>query len=101
MFDVCNILGKGTFGKVMKVQFKDEYIKFKKDKDKFYAMKVVKKSILKEISSTENAMTEKNILKDARFPFIVELRYSFQDDNALYYLMEHVPGGELFKLLQK
>lgn len=100
-FNVCGVLGKGTFGKVLKAEFKDEKNKHKKDKDKFYAMKIVKKSVLKEISSKENAMTEKNILKEAHFPFIVKLQYSFQDTEALYYIIEYVPGGELFKLLQK
>ena len=84
-------LGKGTFGKVAQVN--------KKDNKKFYALKILKKKDFNVLSTKENAITEKNILKDSYHPFIVRLRYSFQDHDALYYCMDYVPGGELFKYL--
>ena len=101
-FEMLNVLGMGTFGKVMKVQFKDPARRTSKDPMKnFMAMKVVKKKLLSQISNAENAMVEKTILKDSKHPFICKLRYSFQDNVAQYYMMEYVPGGELFKMLQK
>jgi len=34
-------------------------------------------------------------------PFIVKLRYAFQDETSLYYCIDYVPGGELFTYLKK
>lgn len=98
-FETIRLLGHGTFGKVYLVQFRDPSRRSKDPKKAIMAMKIVKKKELQEISNIEKAMAEKNILKDAKHPFIIKLRYSFQDDIALYYLMEYAPGGELFKLL--
>lgn len=44
-------------------------------------------------------MTEREILKKADCPFIVRMRYSFQDEYNLYYCLDYIPGGELFTYL--
>jgi protein-serine/threonine kinase len=45
--------------------------------------------------------TEKEILTSARTPWVVNLRYSFQDDFFLYLVMDFLPGGDLMSLLMK
>jgi serine/threonine protein kinase len=85
-------LGNGSYGKVALVQ--------KKDNKKIYAMKVLRKSDLNVNSTLDNILTEKNILMRTESPFIVKLRYSFQDESCLYFCIDYVPGGELFKYLK-
>jgi serine/threonine kinase 38 len=43
--------------------------------------------------------TEREILTSAKIPWIVNLRYSFQDENFLYLVMDYLPGGDLMSLL--
>jgi serine/threonine protein kinase len=38
-------------------------------------------------------------MADLRHPFLVSLSYAFQSEKKLYYVMEYVPGGELFTRL--
>ena len=85
-------IGNGSYGKVALVA--------KKNNDKLYAMKVLRKSDLNVNSTLDNILTEKNVLMKSESPFIVKLRYSFQDDTYLYFCIDYVPGGELFKYLK-
>mgnify|MGYP000956826481 FL=1 len=43
--------------------------------------------------------TEREILTSAKIPWIVNLKYSFQDENYLYLVMDYLPGGDLMSLL--
>jgi len=53
-FDLLNVIGKGSFGKVLQVR--------KKDNGKVYAMKVLNKKNILENNELEHTRTEKNIL---------------------------------------
>ena len=44
---------------------------------------------------------EKEVLAIASNPWIVELKFSFQDEKFLYLVMEYLPGGDLMTLLMK
>ena len=44
---------------------------------------------------------EKDILASASNPWIVELKFSFQDEKYLYLVMEYLPGGDFMTLLMK
>jgi serine/threonine protein kinase len=44
---------------------------------------------------------ERNILAQSKQSWIVDLKYSFQDDDYLYLVMEYLPGGDLMTLLIK
>ena len=46
-------------------------------------------------------MTERKILEKISHPFIVKLRYSFQNEKNLYFVLDYCPGGELFFYLSK
>ena len=46
-------------------------------------------------------MTEREVLLRSNNPFIVKLRYSFQDEMCLYYCIDYVPGGELFSYMKR
>ena len=45
--------------------------------------------------------TEREILTTANIPWIVNLKYSFQDEIYLYLVMDFLPGGDLMSLLMK
>ena len=70
-FQIIEILGQGTFGKVFKVKSKDE-----PDSDEF-AMKVLKKAFLVKNNHLRYAITEANILKLSNHPFVIKLHFSF------------------------
>ena len=86
-FDILELIGSGTFGKVYKV-------KSLIDK-KVYAMKVLNKNFLINNNQLKYAISECNILKQANFPFIINLHYSFQTNENLYMILDYCPGGDL------
>jgi serine/threonine protein kinase len=92
-FRVDKVLGKGTFGKVMLVR--------KKDTNAVYAMKVIKKGLIKEYDHIDHTKTERTILGELEHPFLVKLRYAFQSKTKLYMVMDFINGGELFFHLKK
>ena len=78
-FELLKVLGKGSFGKVMLAQ--------KKDDGKIYAIKILKKEVIIERNELEHLMTEKNVLSLVQHPFLVHLMYAFQDQENLYFVM--------------
>jgi len=68
-FEIIELLGQGTFGKVFKVK--------KVGTDKIYAMKVLKKSVLVKNKHLKYAITECNVLKRADHPYIIKMHFSF------------------------
>lgn len=92
-FELQDTLGTGTFGRVYLSKFQPS--------SKYYAMKVLKKSEVVRLKQVEHLLSEKQILSSVRFPFIVDLFCTFQDDSNLYMLLEYVVGGELFTHLRR
>ena len=66
----------------------------KKSSGEFFAMKIIKKKdfVINRIT-IENAMVEREVLMKSRHPFIVKLKYSFQDQVSIYFVMDYVAGG--------
>eukprot|EP01133_Synstelium_polycarpum_P008377 gene8377-9846_t len=91
-FDLLNVIGKGSFGKVLQVR--------KKDTGMIYAMKVLNKKNIVERKEIDHTRAEKNILQKLVHPFLINLNYSFQSDDKLYFIMDYINGGELFYHLQ-
>jgi len=73
----------------------------KKDTGKIYAMKVLDKKHILENNEVEHTLAEKNILQQIRHPFLMNLHYSFQTDDKLYFILDYVNGGEMFFHLQR
>jgi len=86
-FKILETLGSGTYAKVYKVQ--------KKVTREIYAMKCLVKENLMFKKEMQSALTERNILKAALHPFIVQLHYAFQSEKYLFFVMDFLPGGEL------
>ncbi len=92
-FDLLKVIGKGSFGKVMQVR--------KKDTNRIYAMKIIKKAYIIERDEVSHTLAERNVLARLKHPFIVSLKYSFQSAEKLYLVLAFVNGGELFFHLQQ
>jgi len=80
-------LGSGTFGKVFKVKLKTN--------GNIYAMKIINKKYLIRNQQLRYAVTECNVLKQAKHPFIITLHYAFQTPDHLYMILDYCPGGDL------
>ena len=92
-FEIKKMIGKGTFGKVYLVQCR-------KNKQ-FYAMKCIRKDIIIENEQFENIKLEKDILFNIDHPFIVGMEFVYQNEFRIYFLMNFIKGGELFRHLVK
>ena len=46
-------------------------------------------------------MAERRILQEASHPFIVQLRYAFQNHDKVYMVMDYYAGGSLRQALRK
>ncbi|KAJ2956735.1 hypothetical protein NQZ79_g7447 [Umbelopsis isabellina] len=91
--ELLDTLGTGTFGRV--------YLARLRDSQKYYAMKVLKKQEVVRLKQVEHINSEKQILAFVKFPFIVNLYCTFQDDRNLFMMLEYVVGGELFSHLRR
>ncbi|KAL0476374.1 serine/threonine-protein kinase [Acrasis kona] len=92
-FEILVVVGRGSFGKVMKVRDLDT--------GEIFAMKAIKKSTILESNMIESTKNEQLIMRTIRHPFIVALHYAFQTPERLYLVQDFLSGGELFWHLQQ
>jgi serum/glucocorticoid-regulated kinase 2 len=92
-FELLKVVGKGSFGKVMQVR--------KKDTNRIYALKTIRKAHIISRSEVAHTLAERSVLAQINNPFIVPLKFSFQSPEKLYFVLAFVNGGELFHHLQK
>jgi serum/glucocorticoid-regulated kinase 2 len=92
-FDIIKTLGRGSFGKVLLVKYKLDH--------KLYAMKILKKDIIKKTNQVFHTKTEREILERMDNPFIVRLQFAFQTPEKLYLITDFMQGGELFYHLRR
>ena len=92
-FTTLKVIGKGSYGKVLLVE--------KNDDKQIYAMKVLKKKAMIKRNQLPHIKAERKIMELVDHPFIVKLRYAFQNPQKLYMVMDYCPGGELFFHIQR
>jgi serine/threonine protein kinase len=92
-FNLLKTLGKGGFGKV--------YLVEQKGTKQLFALKTIKKLFIIEKKQFEQVKREKEILYEARHPFLVGLQAAFQTPDKLFFLMPFVQGGDLYAQLKK
>lgn len=46
-------------------------------------------------------MNERNIMVNSKHPFLVNLKYAFEAEKYIVFVMEYCAGGELFGLIKK
>mmetsp|Transcript_11885 Transcript_11885/g.29281 ORF Transcript_11885/g.29281 Transcript_11885/m.29281 type:complete len:485 (+) Transcript_11885:162-1616(+) len=92
-FEFGELLGEGSFAKV--------FMATRKENGKRYAAKVVDKQHVVKHKKVEAVMQEKKILSQCQHRGIVHLHFAFQDSLSFYFMLELVPGGELYELIER
>lgn len=92
-FQILRAIGKGSFGKVCIVQ--------KRDTEKMYAMKYMSKQQCIERDEVRNVFRELEILQEIEHVFLVNLWYSFQDEEDMFMVVDLLLGGDLRYHLQQ
>ena len=90
-FKILKILGRGTFGKVYLVQYKQE-------KD-FYAMKSIEIEYLENQNEIKEILLDKNIIQDLNYPFLIGTEICFITDNRIYFIMNLIQGESLLNYM--
>nr|OQO21975.1 hypothetical protein B0A51_08527 [Rachicladosporium sp. CCFEE 5018] len=86
-FRLLRVVGKGAFGKVRIVERKDSGLTF--------ALKYIRKDEVVRSESVRNIIRERRMLEHLNHPFLCNLRYSFQDMEYLYIVVDLMNGGDL------
>ena len=87
-FTPIKLIGKGSYGNVFLVRFQKN--------NKVYAMKVLSKSLLRSQNQENNTKSERNLMVQINCPFIVNIKFAFQNDSKLFLVQEFLQGGDLF-----
>ena len=93
-FTVTGFLGKGTFGKVLRVNMKS-------DPSNEFALKVLSKQFLLKNQHLKYAISECNIMRRCSHPFVLKMHYSFQTPDNLFMVLDLCPGGDLSYHLER
>ncbi|PRP81734.1 hypothetical protein PROFUN_10834 [Planoprotostelium fungivorum] len=92
-FQPKQIIGTGTMARVRLCQHKST--------GKFYCMKIVNQARMMALKQVEHMQNEKSVLFQMSHPFIVKLYNTFKDSKSLYFLLEFVPGGEIYNYMRR
>jgi serine/threonine kinase 38 len=90
-FEPLKIIGKGAFGEVRVCRYIPN--------GSIVAIKKMKKEEMHKKNQVLHVRAERDVLSEAKNEWIVDLKFSFQDQNYLYLGMEFLPGGDLMSLL--
>ncbi|KAK1149240.1 Serine/threonine kinase [Aspergillus melleus] len=86
-FRLLRVVGKGAFGKVRIVEKKDTGLTF--------ALKYIRKEEVVRSESVRNIIRERRMLEHLNHAFLCNLRYSFQDIEYIYIVVDLMNGGDL------
>lgn len=86
-FVLLRSVGKGAFGKVRVVQHKQTR--------ELYALKYINKAKCVKMKAVANIIQERRLLEEIDHPFVVNLRYAFQDDENCFFVLDLMLGGDL------
>jgi len=70
----------------------------KKDTGEIYAMKALDKKDIIEQDLVQHTITEREVMLSINHPFIINLKFAFQTEDKLYFVLDYIDGGSLFQL---
>jgi serine/threonine protein kinase len=91
-FEILKSIGNGAFAKVFLVRLKGG--------NKLYALKLIPKKTIRNDYALNSILKEREILLKSNHPFILKLRYSFQDPAYFCYVMDYMKGGPISKYIE-
>ena len=91
-FEPLTIIGRGAFGEVRVCR--------QISTGDIVAIKKMRKEDMLNKNQLMHVRTEREIMTSSN-EWIVNLKYSFQDEYYLYLVMDYLPGGDLMNLLMK
>jgi len=91
-FRVIRKLGEGGYGKVLLCR--------KKDNKQLFAIKALEKARMSE-ADMAYVLAESEALQEIKHPFVMVMHGAFQDTQSFYFVLEYLPGGDLFEHVQR
>ncbi|KAJ1566083.1 hypothetical protein HK096_002370 [Nowakowskiella sp. JEL0078] len=67
----------------------------KKDNKKLFALKYINKMQCIKMNAIQNIFRERAILEEVNHPFLVNLRFAFQDDDNMFMVLDLMVGGDI------
>jgi 3-phosphoinositide dependent protein kinase-1 len=92
-FDLGEVIGDGAFGAVFEATDKETNEK--------YAIKQLNKGHIQKTGKSKYVLSERDLMSRCQHPNIVQLFYTFQDKEHLYYVLEYAGHGELLTHIRK
>ena len=100
-FELLKVIGRGSYAKVFLAEYRPRH-SASNQTGRFYAMKVIKKSIVNDDEDIDWIQCEKNVFEKAtNHPFLVGLHSCFQNRSRLFFVIEFVTGGDLMYHMQR
>ena len=87
-FEPLKLLGTGAFGRVILVRYNSN--------NKLYAMKMLSKNQIKIKKQEKHSKNERDLMVKLNNPFILNIKFAFQDESKLYIVSEFLQGGDMF-----
>lgn len=87
-FDVVSLSGKGAYGTVLKVKFKND------TSGNYYAIKLMDIPALERIQKLYQAYLECDILSQLDSPYIVDILGAFDENGKIYIVMQYLSRGD-------
>ncbi|KAI3641191.1 hypothetical protein MIR68_000797 [Amoeboaphelidium protococcarum] len=92
-FDIGRSLGEGSFSSV--------HIATDRESGAVYAIKILSKAQIVKEKKIKYVNVEKQVLYQCRHKNIIELYYTFQTSDCLYFVLEHCQNGDLLHHIQR
>lgn len=88
-FEILKTIGVGSLSRVNLAVLKTT--------GECFALKMVDKSQALKLKQVDHLISEFNVLKTINHPWVVNLVHYFQDERYVYFALEFVSGGDLFR----